>query len=810
MMVRHMRSNAVSDYASKYKRQPGKSNNLQPGKKSFSFKELFSFALKSNNNQFKSTSLQNKTSTISRNKKINKKDLKDGYETSLSSAQNKTNRFIVNFLKFVWLVVTIPFIIVGKWLYSLIYKYISREFVFQSVICVLFVVVVFRFAQLQVMTSQESAQSTNPENVSSQQIIEAKRGQIFINNYEKGKDNISLTSTSPTFNIWFSPLDLKNQINPTKNIITLEQVAEKLSGSLNIGYDNLYQILKDETSKGSTDIKKYVVLRKYVSPELKKSVEYLRKPPQNELGVKENFVVPFATWLGIENVDMRIYPENSLLANTLGYVPKYYINKAELKETKSQCLDLATENEKRGTSLNQFTIGLYGLEQKYCKELGGVNGKKVYNKDKGLAKENENRVINGYDVHLTIDINLQKKAEDVLQNAMKKNTSKLGPPSNGSVTIMEAKTGKIVAMASNPTFDPNDTGTLINTNDQYSSPLRNVSTGLDYEVGSVMKPLTVAAALNEYRLGNKDSNGNRIGVPTDWKGGNYSKIGKPYPEKDYIKYIKNADSSEYKEPQSLSNILRDSINTGIADIVPTIGNKVLQNYITDKYRFGQETAIKLPGDTTGNLVSLREKENLSCEICYANYGFGQGFQVSPVQLLRAYSTLANNGKLIEPYLVDKITDENGNIIDDGTQEKSILKKAAPSQVLDEQTARDVTQYLVNTAEQGYHGFSENSIKIDGYYVAAKTGTSQIGNKAKYTGDCPGKNWIDCNTAKGLYEHTYVGYGPSTNPEYIIVIKLSEPQPGTGTKNFAVTTLTDSFKDIMEYTLNYMKSPKDKK
>ncbi|MBC7471963.1 MAG: penicillin-binding protein 2 [candidate division SR1 bacterium] len=808
MIIKYMRSNGVSDYASRYKKQPGKSSNLQSGTKSFSFKNLFSFASKSNENQYKSKNLHHKASSIARNKKIDKINVKDGYETSLSSAQNKTSRFIINFLKFVWLVLSAPFIITGKWLYSLLYKHISREFIFKSVICTLFIVVIFRFAQLQVMTSQDTLQSTSLESVSSQQIIEAKRGQIFINNYEKGKDNISLTSTSPTFNIWFSPLDLKNQIDPTKNIITLEQVAEKLSGSLNIGYDNLYQILKNETNKSSADIKKYVVLKKYVSPELKKSVEYLRKPPQNDLGIKENFVVPFATWLGIENVDMRTYPENYLLANTLGYVPKYYINKAELKETKSQCLDLAIENERRGTSLNQFTIGLYGLEQKYCKELGGLNGKKVYNRDKGLAKEQENKVINGYDIHLTIDINLQKKAEDVLQNAMKKNTSKLGPPSNGSVTIMEAKTGKIVAMASNPTFDPNDPSNL--NIDTFSSPLRNVSSGLDYEVGSVMKPLTVAAALNEYRLGNKDSNGNRIGVPTDWKGGNYSKIGKPYPERDDIKYIKNADGYEYKEPQSLSNILRDSINTGIADLVPTISNKVLQGYLTDKYRFGQETAIKLPGDTTGNLISLKEKENLNCDICYANYGFGQGFQISPVQLLRAYTTLANNGKIIEPYLVSKITDENGTIIDDGTQEKSILKRAAPAQVLDEQTAHDVTQYLVNTAEQGYHGFSEYGIKIDGYYVAAKTGTSQIGNKAKYTGDCPGQNWIDCNTAKGLYEHTYVGYGPSTNPEYIIVIKLSEPQPGSGTKNFAVTTLTESFKDIMEYTLNYMKSPKDKK
>jgi cell division protein FtsI/penicillin-binding protein 2 len=791
-----MRSKAVSDYASKYKKQPAKFKNLHTGANFFS-----------SINPFKSFSKTNKSTAKTRNKKIETSETRDGYETNLSSAKNKSARFLTHFAKFIFLIFSLPFIFISKWVFALLNKHTSREFVFQLITCSLFIVLVFRFAQLQVITSPEGVAFSGSDGDYSQQIIEARRGQIFINNFEKGKDNISLTSTSPAFNIWFSPVDLKSQIDPKKNLITLEQAAEKLAGSLNIGYDTIYQTLKEETDKGATEIKKYVVLKKYVQPELKKSVEYLRNPPQNKLD-KENFVVPFATWLGIENVDMRIYPENSLLANTLGYVPKYFINKAELKSTQSQCLDLAIENEKRGTSLNQFTIGLYGLEQKYCKELGGLNGKKAYNKDKGLAKEQENKVINGYDIHLTIDINLQKKAEDVLQNAMKKNTSKLGPPSNGSVTIMEAKTGKIVAMASNPTFDPNDPSNL--NVDTFSSPLRNVSSGLDYEVGSVMKPLTVAIALNEYRQGNTDKNGNRIGVSTDWRGGNYGLAGKEYPEKDYVKYIKNADSYVYDTPQSLSNILRDSINTGIADLVPTIGNKVLQNYITEKYRFGKETALKLPGDTTGNLINLKNDKNLGCDICYANYGFGQGFQVSPVQLLRAYSALANNGTILEPYLVEKITNENGAVVDDGTQEKSILKRAAPTQILDQQTARDVTQYLVNTTEQGYHGLSQYGIQIDGYYVAAKTGTSQIGNKAKYTGDCPGQNWIDCNTAIGLYEHTYVGYGPSTNPEYIIVIKLSEPQPGSGTKNFAVLTLTDSFKEMMEYTLNYMKAPKDKK
>ena len=801
-----MRSKAVSDYAAKFKNNPGKTiHKDQANSKTL---QSLTDSTKSFFANFPWKFKPNKHSK-SRNKKVAKDTLAENYESNISSISNKGSRFLVNFFKFIGLIISLPFVLLGKASLKFLQKIISREKIFEVAVCTIFIVIVFRFAQLQIVTSSQNGAIKQSESKATQQILPSKRGQILINNFEKDKENISLTSTVPTFNIWFDPSSLKDQIDPKKDFTTLENITERLSGSLNIPYQSLYDTLKTEVTRPAGELKKYVVLQKYVSQELKKAVEYLRNPPQNNID-KNVFVVPYSTWLGVENVDMRLYPENTLLANTIGYVAKYPVSRSELASSESQCLDVALNNEKRGTSIDQYTIGYYGLEQKYCKELGGLNGKKQYNKDKGLTTDDQAKVVDGYNIHLTVDINLQKKAEEVLQNAMKKNTSPLGPPANGSVTIMDAKSGKIVALASNPTFNPNDTNFNSSASDTYSSPLRNVSTGLNYEVGSVMKPLTIAAALNEYKAGNKDKDGNRLGVPSDWKGGNYPIEGKPYPEKDYTKYIKNADGYPYDTPQSLSNILRDSINTGIADIVPTIGNKVLQDYITNKYRFGTATTISLPGDSSGNLGQVKKDQNLSCDICYANYGFGQGFQISPVQLLRAYSSLANSGTLVEPYLVDKITDSTGNTIDDGTGENSQLKRPPSAQVLDPQIAKDVTQYLVNTAEQGYHGDPKYSINIDGYYVAAKTGTSQIGNKVKYTGDCSGNAWIDCNTAKGLYEHTYVGYGPSTNPAYIIVIKLSEPQPGSGSKNFAVMTLTDSFKDIMEYTLNYMKIPKDKK
>jgi cell division protein FtsI/penicillin-binding protein 2 len=370
---------------------------------------------------------------------------------------------------------------------------------------------------------------------------------------------------------------------------------------------------------------------------------------------------------------------------------------------------------------------------------------------------------------------------------------------------MDVKTGKILALASNPTFDPNDA--TFATLDKYSNPLRNVATGLDYEVGSVIKPITVAVALDAHKKNMQNKDGKKLGVTSDWTGGKAGKDGIQYAEG---KTIQNADGKVYDSPQSLSNILRDSINTGIAELVPTVGNTLLKDYFTNKLRLGTPTAINLPGDTAGNFRNFNDPKNIFCDFCFANYGFGQGFEVSPIQLMRAYSPLANNGKLVEPYLVEKITNEQGDVVDDGTKENSVLKRRAPEQVLDSTVAKDVTQYLVNTTEQGYAGDRTTAISIPGFHIAGKTGTSQIGHQAKYTGECPDRNWYGCNTGKGIYEHTYVSYGPAIDPSYMVLIKLSEPRPGIGPKNFAVTTLGEPIKDMMNSVLTYMNAPRDKK
>jgi cell division protein FtsI/penicillin-binding protein 2 len=742
-----------------------------------------------------------------------KEDISKYKETFLIQSWKNITNFVPKFLIFCGYILALPFMIIGKALAE-IYKHflkreITRPFIAKSVVLITFGVIIINFAKLQVLPYT----GDNTKSVSSgstEQIVQSERGHIYIQDIEKNKTNLALTTTDTRYTVFINPSALKTQTDPGKQTkLTKEEAASRLAGSINMPYNDVMKIFDEELNKEK--ILNYVPIKKYVDTTTKKAVEYLISPPQNKLLLEKdpNRVIPFSFWLGIDTVQLRSYPMESMLSNITGFVPNQQVARSELK---GECLQVAKENEKRETQWKQYTVGYYGMEQKFCKELSGLNGKKVFNKDKGLQREIANKAINGSSFYLTIDKNLQQKAEDVLTEAMRKNTSKLGAPTNGFVGVMEVKTGKILAMAEAPTFNPNTNKYIYNN--ENDNPFINVS-GKAYEIGSVMKPLTVAAALNEYRTGQVDADGNRKGVNTDWKGGGYGTGGKTYIEKKkdgtilQTRVIQNADDYPYPDQQSLSNILRDSINTGIADLVPTIGNETLKSYITDKYKFGAQTQTDLPGEEEANLLELKDDKNLYCEFCFANYGFGQGFAVSPLQLMRAYTPLANGGKLVEPYLYEKIVDENNVTIDDGTGDKSIIKRKAPEQVLDPTVARDVTNYMINTTTQGYHGVASTSLLLDGYTLAGKTGTSQIGNKAKYTGECPGSQWYACNTAKGLYEHTYVGYGPGTDPQYIILIKLSEPKAGDGAKNFAVTTLKDSIKDMSQYTFEYMKLPKDK-
>ena len=672
----------------------------------------------------------------------------------------------------------------------------SRESVLKVIFIGVFGILIISLLNLQVVATQNFLGQSNTTIPLS--IIPSTRGSIFIRDLKAGNRPIEVTSSRVLFNVFFEPRSLQSHIN--QKLITKDQAATILAGTLNLPYSEVQQILDEELSK--TTLSQYRLLKKFVSKEQKMAVDYLRAFGYGE-------IQGFSSWLGVEQVEVRSYPEEEFLGSlgaVLGYVQREPVTREEALKIPS-CADLVRQNEQRNT-VNSFSgrpedgryiVGLYGIEQKFCTELGGLNGRELLGSEIGLKNPKDLEVVHGADIFLTIDRNLQTKAQEVLDDLVKQTTNTQGKPKDGTIVIMDLKRnpGAILAMANYPKANPNE----------YYKGLdgfRNTATSVDYEVGSVMKPITVAIALNEYLTGQTDAQGRLRGVSPDQKFLGYDERGKPYLENNgNVLYIKNADGVAYlnRGPQTISNCLRDSINTCVADIQATIGNTKTKEYFENRFLIGQPTLIALPGDTFGNIRAFQE--NIFSDFTYATFAFGQGFTMSPIQLMRSYTPLANKGKLIEPYLVDKMIDSKNYVIDSRSLEApDKIRQKAQIQIIEPDVARLVTDYLVNTIDQGYLGLRSSKGRVPGYTVAGKTGTAQVsrpynGAPCDYT----------CNTARGIYDHTFIGYAPARDPEIMILIKLSEPNPGV-IRNYAENTLGPSFSHLMGWSLEYLGVPKE--
>lgn len=648
----------------------------------------------------------------------------------------------------------------------------------------IFGLIILHLANLQIFSYYISANDNidSSSNLIRRSIIEnQKKGQIYIQDFARNQTKISLTSTQNTANLSIDPLALKSVIN--KNKLKVEELTTGLAGNLNLSYSLVFDLINQEISKDNPS--RYVILVKGISEQQKKVASFLIDQSDNKNR--------YFTWLGIRENITRSYPFGELLGSTLGYIPKYNVSREE--GIKTECRQMIEENDQNGAPSLDYSIGYYGLEQKYCSTLAGRNGRTVILGNK-LNNEDSLPAQNGSDIYLTLDLTMQQKAEEILAKVLKDNTNSNGKPRNASIVVLNPKTGKVLALASAPSFDPN----LYGQGD--ISTYRNVATSEDYEVGSVMKPLTVAAALSEYEKGTTGSQGQRIGVPENWEKSDYDKNGKIYKELNGTELrISNSQNLSYSgRKNNLKLVIRDSINTLISDITDTLGNIKLRDYFVNKFEFNKPTEATFAGGGNGNLSSL--EKNMDCQYCFAQHGFGQGIAISTIQLARAYTALANKGQMVEPFIIEKIIDQNGKV-DDGTNTNSILNRPAPKPIFTEQSAKLTTSYMQSVMDEGYLGQQIGKNNIPGYTVAAKTGTAQItrqykGNPCDYT----------CNTEKGLFDHTLVGYGPTANSQVMIVIKISEPKPGVVT-NFADTSLMPGFKEMMEFSLDYLKIPRDK-
>jgi len=394
---------------------------------------------------------------------------------------------------------------------------------------------------------------------------------------------------------------------------------------------------------------------------------------------------------------------------------------------------------------NQQSEGQYGIEESYQEELAGKTGLALMEKDsKGqfipVTKEIIEKPEEGADLVLTIDSNIQIFVEQKLQEYIDKFDS-----AGGSVVIMEVKTGKILAMVSSPKFNPNNYGNVKNIGVFVNPTVQSL-----YEPGSVFKPITIAAALDK-------------GVITPQT--TYNDTGKVEISG---KVIENA-LKKGEGVQTMTQVLEKSLNTGAVFAQQKLGKIDFKNYV-EKFGFADKTGIDLNGEVKGNTVNLQTNRDFE----YANISFGQGIAVTPIQLVAAFGAIANDGVLMRPYVVDRIIYSNGK--------EKIIQSSEVRRVISSDTASRTTAMLVSVVKNGH----TQRAGVDGYSIAAKTGTAQIP-------DPQTKKYLENETI-----HTVLGFFPAFDAKFSMIVKLDKP---IGAK-YAESTSAPLFGEIAKYILNY--------
>jgi cell division protein FtsI (penicillin-binding protein 3) len=395
--------------------------------------------------------------------------------------------------------------------------------------------------------------------------------------------------------------------------------------------------------------------------------------------------------------------------------------------------------------------GLEGIERKYDSTILGGTGYLVTERDalgrdialKGSVVKNASK---GNNVTLTLDKNIQYITEKELSKAVQTSRAK-----GGIALVMEPQSGKVLAMANYPDFNPNSYFKYP------QSALRNRAISDSFEPFSTLKTFLIAAALEE-----------KVVSPTDafnCEDGSWRVGGRTIH-----------DTHRYSS-LSVAEILKYSSNIGAAKIGRNLGRERLAEYLR-RFGFGDRSGIDLPGEANGSVRDQRQWFGVDL----ATISFGQGVAVTSLQLVAGVSAIANGGKLMKPYLVEKITDDSGDVLKEFTPQTR-------RQVINQETARAVARMMEGVAAEGGTGMSA---AVEGYRVAGKTGTAQKVD--------PITKWysVDKRTA------SFIGFVPADNPRLTILVVIDEPR----TSSYGGVVAAPAFSAIALQSLCYLKVPPD--
>lgn len=388
--------------------------------------------------------------------------------------------------------------------------------------------------------------------------------------------------------------------------------------------------------------------------------------------------------------------------------------------------------------------GQYGIEASFDEELKGKPGFVSHERDAAgrrisLVGQDFVSPEHGVSIVLTIERVIQYEVEKILREALESFHA-----DGGTIIVLEPETGNILAMASNPSFNPNEYSAV-----EKPELFLNPAISFSFEPGSTMKPITMAIGIEE---------------------------GKVNPSSEYVDTgsvqesgytIRNAEEKVYGR-STMTDVLENSINTGVIFVEKLVGNDRFRDYLK-WFGFGSLTGVSLPAEISGNIKNLNNHKR-SLEFFTAS--FGQGISVTPLQLANAYATLANDGVLMKPRIVDRIIFPDGRIENAPPEEiRSVVNK---------ETARLVGKMLRSVVVNG-HG---KRADVPGYAVVGKTGTAQVVKSGS-------KEYEE-----GMNIGSFVGYAPLDDPKFVVLVKIDNPRD----VEWAESSAAPTFGKVMRFLL----------
>jgi len=436
--------------------------------------------------------------------------------------------------------------------------------------------------------------------------------------------------------------------------------------------------------------------------------------------------------IGFQQVSQRVYPEGSLASQILGFV-----------DTNEQ--------------------GQYGIEQYENDALKGKDGLLQAVTDVSnvpLTIGNDNISIpkqDGKNIVLTVDRNIQSHVESTLAADMQKEGVK-----NGSVLVMDPNTGKVLAMANNPTYDPANYGQTADVAD-----FNNNTISAPYEPGSDVKTYTLATGIDKGVVKASDT----------------------YDNTDHIKVdditVSNATLG-HTGNITFQTALLYSLNTGFVTVAERLGDgtnitksarDIMYDYFHNRFGLGNLTGIELANEQPGTVISPDDPNGQGNAVRYSNMAFGQGLDATLIQVASGFSAIVNGGNYYKPTII------NGYIGDDGSFQEVATPKPIRSNIIQKTTSDQIKEATHDARAQSF-GRTDKQ----GYYIGGKTGTSQVIINGQYS------------TSETIGTYLGFGGGSEDSPQYVIMVQVSGHDQILGGAQQALPIFTD----ISNWMLDYLK------